>query len=282
MGKKDIGASARAILAATLVAILGLAPPVSAAAASAARPATFVGVFGLPPEQANNWPFAVTRASPEDVFRLHGTGLRALVALTGAKRNYSDAKGCFQLALWKQALDRQDPARIQTLVDQDVLKGLYAIDEPHDWACGPSFEDIDAACAYANQKWPKLACGVNAPPAWLKPGAGKLKHLGFLFFQYANNRGDPGAWIKKQLADAAWFKGDIWLSIQLLSPRMSVGEFRASALRFCAERPAGLLMWKWSEEWFAQAGVAAAMQDVANACGSPISPAFRVPKSGAS
>jgi hypothetical protein len=36
-----------------------------------------------------------------------------------------------------------------------VLLGLYAIDEPHDWPCGPSFEDIDAACAYAGQKWPR-------------------------------------------------------------------------------------------------------------------------------
>ena len=273
------GARAAAVFAA---ALLGLSPLVSTAAASAAKPATFLGVFGLPPEQAGNWPFAVTRASPDDVFRLQGTGLRALVALTGSKRNYSDARGCFQLALWKQALDRHDAARIQGLVDQGVLKGLYAIDEPHDWPCGPSFEDIDAACAYANQKWPALPCGVIAPPAWLKPGASRLKHLGFLFFQYANSRGDPDAWIRKQLADASWFKGDIWLSIQLLSPRMSVGEFRATALRFCAAHPTGLLMWKWSEEWFAQPGVASAMQDVANACGSPISPAFRAPNPGAS
>lgn len=267
-----------AVLAAALTA---LAPAASDGATPAARPSTFLGVFSLPPEQANNWPFAVTRASPEDVFRLQGTDLRALVALTGAKRTYSDAKGCFQLALWKQALDRQDPVRIQALVDQGVLKGLYAIDEPHDWPCGPSFEDIDAACAYANQKWPNLPCGVNAPPAWLRPGAAKLKHLGFLFFQYANNRGDSDAWLQKQLSDASWFKGDLWLSIQILRPRMGVAEFRTTALRFCAVHPKGLLMWKWSDEWFAQPGVASAMRDVANACGSPISPAFRAPSPGA-
>ena len=123
---------------------------------------------------------------------LQGAGLKALVALTGSKKNYSDARGCFQLGMWKQALDRHDAARIQSLVDQGVLLGLYAIDEPHDWPCGPSFEDIDAACAYAGQKWPNLKCGVNAPPAWLKPGASKLTHVGFLFFQYSNKKGTPG------------------------------------------------------------------------------------------
>ena len=174
---------------------------------------------------------------------------------------------------WKQALDRHDVARIQGLVDQGVLQGLYAIDEPHDWPCGPSFADIDAACAYAGQKWPKLKCGVNAPPGWLRPGRAQLGHLGFLFFQYASGRGDPRGWLAKQMADADWFHGDIWLSIQLLKPRLSVSEFRQVALQFCGARPAGLLMWKWSEEWFAQPGVLSAMQEVATACGSPARPA---------
>ena len=127
-----------------------------------------------------------------DLPLLQGAGLKALVALTGNRKNYSDWRGCFQLSMWKQTLDRQDAPLIQRLVDQGVLLGLYAIDEPHDWVCGPSFEDIDAACAYAGQKWPKLKCGVNTPPGWLKPGREKLSHIGFLFFQYSNKKGEPG------------------------------------------------------------------------------------------
>lgn len=251
-----------------------------ATTASVGKP-TLVGVFGLPPDRAGDWPFAVTRAGPDELPQLQGAGLKALVALTGSKRNYSDSRGCFQLALWKQALDRHDVARIQGLVDQGVLQGLYAIDEPHDWPCGPSFADIDAACAYAGQKWPKLKCGVNAPPGWLRPGRAQFGHLGFLLFQYASGRGDPRAWLAKQTAEADWFHGDIWLSIQLLKPRMSVSEFRQVALQFCSARPAGLLMWKWSEEWFVQPGVLSAMQEVATACGSPARPAMDRQESGA-
>ena len=241
---------------------------VSAAAPPPAGKPTYFGVFGIPPDKAHDWPFTVSRAGPEDMSQLQGAGLKGLVALTGSKKNYSDASGCFQLGMWKQALDRHDAAHIQSLVDQGVLLGLYAIDEPHDWPCGPSFEDIDAACAYAGQKWPALKCGVNAPPAWLKPGASKLTHVGFLFFQYSNKKGTPAEWLKEQLADASWFHGDIWLSIQLLQPRLSVSEFRNAGLTFCNARPAGLLMWKWSDEWFAQPGVSAAMREVATACGS--------------
>jgi len=259
----------------TIACLLGCLWLAAAGAACAgAKPAvsgkpTFVGVFGLPPDRAVNWPFAVTRAAPEELLQVRGAGLKALVALTGAKKNYSDASGCFQLSLWKQALDRHDAARIRGLVEEGVIMGLYAVDEPHDWACGPSFADIDAACAYAGTKWPQLKCGVNAPPGWLKPGRAELPHLGFLFFQYASGRGDPESWLAKQMADASWFHGDIWLSIQLLKPRISVSDFRRAALHFCSARPTGLLMWKWSEEWFAQAGVTSAMQEVASACGSP-------------
>ena len=73
-----------------------------------------------------------------DLPLLQGAGLKALVALTGNRKNYSDWRGCFQLSMWKQTLDRQDAPLIQRLVDQGVLLGLYAIDEPNDWVCGPS------------------------------------------------------------------------------------------------------------------------------------------------
>jgi hypothetical protein len=62
---------------------------------------TYFGVFGIPPDKAHDWPFTVSRAGPEDMSQLQGAGLKGLVALTGSKKNYSDASGCFQLGMWK-------------------------------------------------------------------------------------------------------------------------------------------------------------------------------------
>ncbi len=226
-----------------------------------------LGVFEFPPEQADKWPVTTTRSGPAKLEQSRAAGLQVLLALTGAKKNYSDRWGCFDLRLWKQELDRHDASRIQSFVATGTVIGLYAIDEPHDWFCGPSFAEIDAACAYANLKWPALPCGVNAPPGWLQRGRDQLRHLGFLFFQYSSRRGDPGAWLERQLKDAAWFKGDVWLSIQILRPQLSVEEFRQAGVAMCQARPRGLMLWKWSDAWFAQAGVREALAAVAHSCG---------------
>ena len=52
----------------------------------------------------------------------------------------------------------------------------------------------------------------------------------------------------------SWFHGDFYLSIQLLKPRLSIRTCVRRA-HFCDARPTGLLMWKWSDEWFAQSGI---------------------------
>lgn len=229
-----------------------------------------LGVFDFPPEQADKWPIAVTRVSAAGLEASRAAGMRVLVALTGGRRNFSDSRGCFSLERWKRALDRHDPRAIARFVEDGTIVGLYAMDEPHDWECGPTFEEIDSACGYALSKWPNLPCGVNAPPGWLAHGRERLHHLGFLFTQYSLRRGDVQTWVDRQIADAGWFRGDLWLSIQVLKPEMSAKQFELAGVVLCKVAPRGVFLWKWSEAWFGQPAVRRSLEVVRKVCSTVI------------
>lgn len=256
------------LLVALLASVSLAAPAAKPTLATAPETATLVGVFSMPPEKARDWPFTVTRAGARDLPALQSAGVKAIVALAGGKPQFSDPRGCFSGELWKQSIDKHDVEEIQRYVDSGTIVGLYAVDEPHDWKCGPSYADIDAICAYANSKWPKMPCGVNAPPSWMERGRQQMPHVGFLFVQYSARKGTVKDWTARQVSESSWFKGDVWLSVQLLQPRISVAEFKSAGLEICSAHPRGVMFWKWSDEWFAQPGAREAAQAIANACAS--------------
>lgn len=232
-----------------------------------------LGLFNFPPELAPDWPIAVTRTSYRNLAVSRTEGLSVLLALTGNRSSFSDRNGCFDLAMWKGQIDRHDAAFIRDYVDSGTIVGLYAIDEPHDWPCGPSIEDIDAACAYALSKWPGLRCGVNAPPAWLRPGLGRLDHLGFILVQYSQRQGEVDAWLRKQMDDAAWFQGELWFSIQFFDPRLSMSQLVEIGAKFCAVRPRGVMLWKWTADRQSDRGFRDAVGRIAEACREARGPA---------
>jgi hypothetical protein len=153
--------------------------------------------------------------------------------------------------MWKNMLDSRDLTAIQPYVNDGTILGLYAIDEPHDWGCGPTFYQLNEVCRYAHQRLPEIACGFNTSPAWLRPGASQLDQLDYLFTQTNFNRvpntSDWVAWADQTALDASWFSGPLYLSINAYTGSPTAAQVRDAAIALC-DHPAssGVMMWKWT------------------------------------
>ncbi len=231
------------------------------------------GPFDFPPSEAEDWPFTASRLGrgASDLAAARAAGLGVLVALTGSRSNYTAANGCFSLSMWRAALDGNDLAAIQPYVDDGTILGLYALDEPFRWAndCGPTYVELNEVCRYANQRLPGISCGVNAPPGWLAQGLGETSYdqFGYLFtqtnFQHTH---DWSAWAQQQLADAQWFNGPLWLSINVSTANPTLAQIRDAGVTLCQTDAAGVLMWKWPVG-FGRPEAYQAMAAIARACG---------------
>jgi len=226
--------------------------------------------MNFPPTVAG-WPFNFSRLGNNlaDLQAAKERGFKVLVALTGGKSGYTDGNGCFSLSMWKARLDANNLAAIQSYVDDGTIAGLYAIDEPHDWSCGPSFTDLNAVCAYAHLRLPDIACGFNAPPAWLAPGAAQLNELDYLLTQtnFSRTR-DWAAWAEEQ---AGWteqyFSGrPLYLSMNIVTYSPTPAQIQAAGEALCRSSAQLVTMWKWPDR-FGESGMLAAMEAIAAACG---------------
>ena len=242
------------------------------------RPKPF-GMFRYPPSPDDGLPLTATRIDLRDLEAAQATGTVVLLALTGGRRRYSDARGCFDLAAWKATLDRADAQAVEAGIASGVVAGLYAIDEPHDWKvdgafCGPTHAELAEACRYARERWPELGCGYNVDPAWLDRGrAGvDLSSLTFVLTQYSLRRGDVDAWIAAQTEAAAWFPGDLWLSANVRQPAMTPAQVRDVGDALCRSEAVGVLMWHYDAALVDTPGMRDALRDVARACGHASGP----------
>ena len=162
---------------------------------------------------------------------------------------------------------------IENGVEAGAIIGLYALDEPHDWARFGSCkelqpEDVNQVCAYAHKKWPKISCGVNAPLRWLIKGLqqSRFDQLDFLFTQYNTRQGDISHWIATQLSDAKFFKGKkLFLSINAVANNPGPDELMRAGKLLCAADVNGVFMWRWGET-FKQPAMLTAMYEVSKAC----------------
>lgn len=171
---------------------------------------------------------------------------KAFIALTGSRWRYTDEKGCFDLQMWKDELDRQDLNGIQPFVDDGTVIGLYAVDEPNDWDCGPSYEELNEICRYAHQRLPGIACGFNEKPAWLASGSDRLTELDYLFVQTNFNKTKNWtAWAQEKFNEAEWFDGPVYLSINAYTGNPTVEQVENAAIELCQSNAAGVLIWKW-------------------------------------
>ena len=220
------------------------------------------GPMNFPPT-TEGWPFNFSRLSNNlvDLQNAKAKGFHVLVALTGGKSGYTDSNGCFSLQMWKNRLDANDLAAIQPYVDGGTIVGLYAIDEPHDWTCGPTFTQLDELCTYARQKLPDVKCGFNAPPAWL---AGKVSEIDYILTQ--SNFGRTRDWVAWATEQAGYFPDlPLFLSMNVVTYEPTPAQIREAGIALCNSRAIGVTMWKYPDR-FSLPGMKEAMETIADAC----------------
>jgi len=195
-------------------------------------------------------------------------GVKVLAAWTGGHSGYTDANGCFSLEMYKNVFDRLNLTAFQPYIDDGTIALFYAMDEPHDYSCGPSFADLDAICQYVHEAAPGLKCGFNAPVSWMAQGA-PYEHIDVLFTQTNFQRtSDWAAWAEQQFADAAWFDGDVWLSINAYTGSPTAAQIHDAAIALCKSQAAGVMIWKWGlPDFNSLPGMREAMEEAAAACG---------------
>jgi hypothetical protein len=229
------------------------------------------GPFNFPPDQSAQWPFTLTRlgrdlSQYEDAYQ---RGVKVLAAITGGHSSYTNANGCFDLQMYKDALDRQDLPAFQAYVDNETVVGLYAMDEPHDWGndCGPTFHDLNEICKHAHLRLPGIQCGFNTPPEFLQPGA-PYSDIDFLFTQTNFQRtSDWSAWATAQFQQAAWFDGPLYLSINAWTGSPTAVQIGDAAVALCESPAAGVMMWKWNQpDYNSLPGMPKEMKRAAKAC----------------
>ena len=204
------------------------------------------GPFDWVPDGNKNYTLTRVGKKVEVLEEARAHNVKAFIALTGSRWRYTNNNGCFDLQMWKDELDRQDLAGIQPFIDDGTVIGLYAIDEPNDWDCGPSYEELNEVCLYAHQRLPGIACGFNEKPAWLASGSDKLEELDYLFVQTNFNRvQDWSAWAQEKLDEAAWFDGPVYLSINAYTGNPSAKQIENAAIALCQSNATGVMLWKW-------------------------------------
>lgn len=242
--------------------------PTDTPTATATPSEKLVGIFDYPPE--TGWPaVSVTRLNHVVLYleQARQANMSALVALTGGHSGYT-TDGDFDLSKWRAVLDSRDLSAIQGFVDDGTIVGLYAIDEPHDWGggAGPTYAELDAACEYAHQRLPGIACGYNTPPAWLLPGA-PYADIDFIFTQTNFRRAQTPvqwtAWAEQQFADAAACGIEpVYLSINAYTDNPSAAQVQSAGEALCRFPVKGVMAWKWRHVQ----GMESAFDAIAEAC----------------
>jgi hypothetical protein len=133
-------------------------------------------------------------------------GGRVVLMFAGKERNYIGTDGHFSLSMWKARVDRYRGVNFSSFVEDGTVIGHYLIDEPNDasnWNGVPvTGKVVEQMAAYSKSIWPKMATVVRAEPGYLAASGGPYNYLDVAWAQYVSRKGDPGDYIRRNVADA--------------------------------------------------------------------------------
>jgi hypothetical protein len=199
---------------------------------------------------ADKWPFTGTRlGTAANLAIAKAKGFRTLVVLTGSKSAYTNSSSCFDLTMWKAALDRGvNNSGDLTPYIGNAFYGLYAIDEPFKFTCGISTNTFSDLCAYAHAKLPGVKCGVNAGMDYM--AAYNLTNVDYLFTQWNWTQlptlAKWEAWVDSNIVFAKSVNRELWQSISLYFGTVTPTGVRDVASMMCRKPEVkGVLFWKY-------------------------------------
>ena len=125
--------------------------------------------------------------------------------LAGNQSHYVDRSGGFNLSKWKARIDRYRGINFSSYINDGTIIAHYLIDEPYDASNyggrtvpGATLEEM---ARYSKQLWPSMKTVVRAEPYYIQ-WSGKYKYLDAAWAQYLSRKGDPSAYIARNVSTA--------------------------------------------------------------------------------
>lgn len=85
---------------------------------------------------------------------------RLFISFTGNQENFQDSSGGFDMAKWKQRMDRFRELDLAPYIEEETIAGHLLLDEPYDtknWNGKPvSRPDIEELARYSKEVWPSM------------------------------------------------------------------------------------------------------------------------------
>jgi hypothetical protein len=132
-------------------------------------------------------------------------GGRVILAMAGNESNFRDGQGHFDLAMWKDRIDRFRSVNFDSYIEDGTVMGHYVIDEPndpHNWGAPIPGQTLETMAAYSKQIWPKMATIIRVEPKYLAQYGNIYHNLDAAWAQWVSNRGDAADYIQGQVSIA--------------------------------------------------------------------------------
>ena len=196
-------------------------------------------------------------------------GGKVIINLAGGHRNYLDEQGHFSLTKWKQRVDAYRLIPFTSYITDGTILGHYLIDEPNDafnWGGVPvPPATVEEMAKYSKQLWPDMVTVARVESTYLAQWSGSYRYLDAAWAQYVTRKGDPGDFIKRNVADAKAKGLALITGLNIL-----MGDFRkpmsASLIKSAGSKllsswyPCAFISWKYDAEYLATPGVKDALK----------------------
>ena len=191
-----------------------------------------------------------------------------VVLVFASDKTVRDANG-FSMTMWKARVDRYKNVNFSSYIEDGTIIGHYLIDEPNNagrWKRPISPAVIEELAKYSKQRWPTLVTIVRTNPEYMLNFNGNYRYLDAAWAQYLHRKGEVGAFIRKNVADAQ--KKGLGLVVGLNVIRggpnkraMTPNEIKSwgSAL-LSSSYPCAFISWQYNATLLSSSGVEDAMK----------------------
>jgi hypothetical protein len=236
-----------------------------------------MGHFALPTSQfgadyngamRNIWPGELVK----ELSAIRARGGRVVLMMVGHERHYKTG-GKFDLAEWKQRVNRYRGINFQQFINDGTIIAHYLIDEPNDpanWGRSLSGATLEEMARYSKNLWPGLPTVVRAEASYLAKFSTQYRALDAAWAQYVTRKGPPSDFIRRNVADAqkkglALITG---LNISKGGPngsRMSASTIKSAGTALLnSSYPCAFISWTYDSGYLSNSSVRDAMRALRN------------------
>jgi hypothetical protein len=176
-------------------------------------PVTHVGLaFGpaqMPPGRFSEFSATLYTATDPDTLILalemaRRANTRLFLSLTGNQRNFQSSNGGFDIAKWKQRVDRFRGLDLGPYIAEETIVGHILLDEPWDntnWNGRPvSLPDVEEIARYSKEIWPSMLTVIRTKYDYLE--GYEYPHLDAVRTQYHSRYGPIDDYMAAHLESA--------------------------------------------------------------------------------